>query len=92
MRHDLVVRNVATAEQPPRVEAEEIVILGADDVKTLVEKLRGRSMYPVAVTALFTGIRRGELLALRWSDIEWTHPRSLCACDPRSRKRKAISD
>ena len=49
MRHDLVVRNVATAEQPPRVEADEIVILGAGDVKTLVEKLRGRSMYPIAI-------------------------------------------
>ena len=70
MRHDLVVRNVATAEQPPRVEAEEIVILGADDVKTLVDRLRGRAMYPVAITALFTGVRRGELLALRWSDLD----------------------
>ena len=74
MRHDLVVRNVATAEQPPRVEADEIVILGAGDVKTLVEKLRGRSMYPIAITALFTGMRRGELLALRWSDIELDAP------------------
>ena len=27
-------------------------------------------MYPRAVTALFTGIRRGELLALRWSNVD----------------------
>jgi integrase len=86
MRHDLVVRNVATAEQPPRVEAEEIVILGAQDVKTLVEKLRGRAMYPLAVTALFTGIRRGELLALRWSDVELDAPEKL------ARVRRAVEE
>ncbi len=86
MRHDLVARNVATAEQPPRVDAEEVVILGADDVKTLVEKLRGRAMYPVAVTALFTGMRRGELLALRWSDIE------LDARDKLVRLRRAVEE
>jgi integrase len=70
MRHDLIVRNVAAAEQPPKVDGEEIAVLDAFQVKLLVEKLRGRTMYPKAITALFTGIRRGELLALRWPDID----------------------
>jgi integrase len=70
LRHELVVRNVATTEQPPKPEDQEVAILGAGDVKLVVEKLRGRAIYPIAIMALFTGLRRGELLALRWSDVE----------------------
>jgi integrase len=36
-----------------------------------VDRLRGRAMYPKAITTLFTGIRRGELLALRWRNVDW---------------------
>jgi integrase len=67
MRHDLVVRNVAAAQQPPKVNDQEVAILNPHQAKLLVERLRGRAMYPRAVTALFTGMRRGELLALRWN-------------------------
>jgi integrase len=70
MRHDLIVRNVAATEQPPKVEGEEILVLDRDRVRLLVERLRGHSMYPVAITALFTGLRRGELLALRWCRVD----------------------
>jgi integrase len=69
VRHDLIVRNVAASEQPPKAD-ENIAVLGETQVKLLVERLRGRAMYPKAITALFTGTRRGELLALRWQDID----------------------
>ena len=71
MRHDLVAPNVAAVEQPPKGDDKEIAVLDAKQVKLLVERLRGRAMYPRAVTALFTGIRRGELLALRWSYVDF---------------------
>src|SRR5215831_5181711 len=38
-------------------------------IRELMPKLAGRLMYAPAVTTLFTGVRRGELLALRWADI-----------------------
>jgi integrase len=70
MRHDLVIRNAAAMEAPPKVDADEVIVLNADQVKRLVDALRGRAMYPRAVTALFTGLRRGELLALRWNRVD----------------------
>jgi integrase len=86
MRHDLIVRNVAAAEQPPKVEGGEIVVLDGDQVRLMVERLRGRAMYPKVITALFTGLRRGELLALRWSNVD------LESADRHIKIRKAIEE
>jgi integrase len=65
----LTVNPVAAAE-PPRVERTEIEILAPDQVKMLLDGLRGRPLYLVAVLGLATGMRRGELVALRWGDID----------------------
>jgi integrase len=72
MRHDLVARNAAAeaSKARPKLDSGEVIVLDAEQVKTIVEKLRGRAMYPRAITALFTGIRRGEMLALRWNQID----------------------
>ena len=44
MRHDLVLRNAVAAEPPPQVDAEEVVVLDGEQIKSLVERLRGRAM------------------------------------------------
>ena len=36
----------------------------------MLAKLRGRALYPIVALALATGLRRGELLALGWDDID----------------------
>lgn len=69
-RHDLVSRNVAAIEGAPKVEATEVEILTAEQIKALVGSLRGRPAFAPVVTALFTGLRRGELLALRWAAVD----------------------
>jgi integrase len=62
---ELVSRNVAAAISPPKVEHTELEILTTGQIREVADALADHWMY----MALGTGARRGELLALRWSDI-----------------------
>jgi integrase len=70
VRHKLVVRNVAAEERPPKVDAPEMRILTAEQVKELPATLDGLPICAPALVALHTGMRRGEVLALRWPDVD----------------------
>jgi len=66
----VVQQNVASLVSPPRVPSTEIEALSPKQIQSVLQKLRGRTIYPIAVLALATGMRRGELLALRWQDVK----------------------
>jgi integrase len=70
MRHGVVPRNVAKLQPPPRIQASEMAILDRDGIATIIAKLPGHGMYAEAILALFTGMRLGEVLALRWTNID----------------------
>jgi integrase len=70
MRHGLVVKNFCTLERAPKVVAEEMQILTPQQVKEFETLLHGHPLEAPAVVALFTGLRRGELLALRWGNVD----------------------
>jgi integrase len=65
-----VTRNVATLVDAPTVASREVEILTAPQIQSVVQTLRRQSLYPIATLALATGMRRGELLALRWQDVD----------------------
>jgi integrase len=67
-RNDLVRRNVCTIQPAPRLEGTETAIVR--DVPALVAKLQGWRYGAVAMVALFGGLRLGEALALRWSNVD----------------------
>lgn len=67
---DLVGTNAADRVQPPRVEDEEVEILTLDQLKVVMAAVRGGWISPIAKLAVATGLRRGELLALRWLDLD----------------------
>jgi integrase len=66
----VVARNVAAMVDAPRVQAREVEILTSAQIQAALDTLRGKSLYPIVATALGTGLRRSELLALRWQDVD----------------------
>ena len=66
----VIQRNAAEVARPPKVHATELEILSVEQARTLIEQLKGRPLYPIVVLGLATGMRRGELLALRWCDVD----------------------
>jgi integrase len=65
-----ISRNVAAIRRPPKVESQEIGILTPAQVTAVLEALESHPLHPIASLALATGMRRGELLALQWSDVD----------------------
>jgi integrase len=68
LKNDLVVRNVCREQSAPKVEDVEQAIVR--DVPALVRKLQDWRYGTVATVALFTGLRLGEALALRWGNVD----------------------
>jgi integrase len=63
-------RNPADLAKPPKVEDTKIEILVEDQARVVLQELRSEPLYTFVFTAFATSMRRGELLALRWRDID----------------------
>lgn len=65
-----IKRNVVTLVDAPKVPLTEAAALQLTEIPKLLTGLRGRALYCITVVALGTGLRRGELCALRWQDVD----------------------
>jgi len=70
LRWNLVPRNVADLVDPPRTEHFEITTLTAKQASDLLVAAEGNRLRALYVMALTTGMRQGELLGLRWRDVD----------------------
>lgn len=68
---EIVPRNVAEAVTPPRETKAELQVWDVSQVNAFLEAASKHRLYPLFLLALTTGMRRGELLGLRWQDIDW---------------------
>ena len=70
-REELITRNVAKLVQIPTPRYKVGKGLPVNDVKRLLSEAKETRFYPVYVLAATLGLRRGELLGLRWNDIDF---------------------
>jgi len=70
VKNGLVVRNVSKATERPKQPKKEMATLTAEQVDALLEEAKNDRLYPALVLEFHTGLRLGELLALRWEDVD----------------------
>jgi integrase len=70
VRWDLVGRNVADLVKPPRVPRYELTTLSPEQSRQFLDAARGDRLEALYVLAITTGMRLGELLRLRWREVD----------------------
>jgi integrase len=72
VRKKLLATNPADgAEVPQPDESDHGMALDQDQLLTLVKGFRNSPLFEIVAVAAFTGMRRNEILALRWDDLDW---------------------
>jgi len=67
---DLIPRNPARRVEPPRPDHHEPATLSPEDARRSLDVLRGTYLYIPTLLAIATGMRRSEILGLRWQDVD----------------------
>ncbi len=66
----VLFKNPAEQVKPPRPPRREIAILSKPEIAMLLRSAEATSLYLPVLVGVTTGARRGEILGLRWSDID----------------------
>ncbi|SDI89796.1 Site-specific recombinase XerC [Frankineae bacterium MT45] len=74
-REELVVRNVAHHVELPTYRRQEIHPWSAEQVATFLKVASDEPFYPILLLVALYGLRRGEVLGLRWLDIDFEEER-----------------
>lgn len=66
----MCARNVAVVATPPRISRRQMTALSPDQARALLAAIVGDRREALYVLALTSGMRQGELLGLRWADVD----------------------
>jgi integrase len=70
VRWELLLRNPAAAVDPPKVERGSLTTYDIDQTAQLLERLRGSRLFIAVALGVLCGLRRGEICALRWRNVD----------------------
>ena len=70
MREELIERNVATVVRPPSVERVEVQPWSTEEASRCLAASADHRLHALFAVGVALGLREGELLALRWDDVD----------------------
>jgi len=70
VKWQLLARNPCDAVSPPRVERRQMEVLDADAAAALMEAARGHVLFMPILLGVLCGLRRGEVAALCWRNVD----------------------
>lgn len=70
VRWNMTLRNPCDGVTPPQAIRKELCILNQEQVTTMLDATRDHPWHALYALAVTTGMRLGELLGLRWSDVD----------------------
>jgi integrase len=70
IRWGLVTRNAAALTDPPRYTPKEVRYLELDEIRLLLDTIKGDRFEALFIAAIALGMRQGELLGSRWTDVD----------------------
>lgn len=69
VRSEIIDRNVAALVRAPKITRPSLEPLTLEEARRFLESVRDHPRYPLYSLAITTGMRRGELLGLRWPQV-----------------------
>lgn len=70
VKWQMIPHNVADAVTVPKQPRRQLVTLDQEGAQKLLQAVEGHRDYALIATALYTGLRRGELLGLHWTNVD----------------------
>ncbi|MFC0188433.1 tyrosine-type recombinase/integrase [Fictibacillus aquaticus] len=69
VKWELIEKNPAQVVQAPKRFKSKFDVWTTQEAQDFLSHMKGKKYYPVYLLAIYTGMRKGELIALRWQDI-----------------------
>ena len=70
VKWEMLVRNPAAGVDPPKVEHAPMNTYDLSQTAELIEAVRGKRIFVPTILAVLCGLRRGEIAALRWRNVD----------------------
>ncbi|MBY3590590.1 site-specific integrase [Rhizobium bangladeshense] len=73
VKWDLLKKNPVALTKPPKVEKKPMEAFNASQTGLMLDELRKSRVFMAALLAALCGLRRGEIVALRWRDVDFAN-------------------